>query len=297
MKVKTTKRRVEVKKISIMFLLVLALSFVSCSQAETGDGKQQTEDKKTVEAGSTSPRQTGASQEVSDEEMADEEKQARAEQLAAATTEAFKILKDKRDEYSSKINTAKAAYDALGTAPLRTQDKVEIPGGITDFTKAKDQPKFHASLGYDNKTIENLNKSIDGLSHDGKIDDLGRKTTVNGIFNLLVSLEDATKKILDTHLSDENLKKIENNKDKIEKATAELKEFITSRDDFIAGIKKSIEASVDQKATSDDAKAELDKIIAKTSSTSSTKAGDAGYLHSKVEAVKNNEKVLSGLFN
>ncbi|UGQ16805.1 hypothetical protein [Borrelia sp. RT5S] len=285
------------KKISIMFLLVLALSFVSCSQAETGDGKQQTSDKKTVEAGSTSPRQTGASQEVSDEEMADEEKQARAEQLAAATTEAFKILKDKRDEYSSKINTAKAAYDALGTAPLRTQDKVEIPGGITDFTKAKDQPKFHASLGYDNKTIENLNKSIDGLSNGGRIDNPERKKTVAGIFSLLVALEDATTKILDDLLKNDNLAKIKNDKDKIEKATAELKSFITSRDDFIKGIQRSIEEALSKTKSSAEAKAELDKIIAKTSATSSTTAGEAGYLHSKVEAVKKNTTALASLFN
>ncbi|UGQ17973.1 hypothetical protein [Borrelia sp. RT1S] len=276
------------KKVSIMFPLVLALSFVSCSQAETGDGKQQTEDKKTI---GLNPRQTGASQEVSDEEMTEEEKKARAKQLAVETAEAFKVLKDKRDEYEKKMTDAKKTYEEQD-ASLR--DGLRLPNEVKKFTA--DEDKIYASLGYDNETIENLDKLIGFLQlGDSTQSKTVEKKMVSDILTSLVSLEDTTKKIMDDHLKEDNLRKIENNKVKIDTANKELDGFIASRTAFVEDIKKTIKEAKKKSESSSEAevKVELKKIADTEPATD--KPDEAGYFHTKLEATKKNAIALDNL--
>ncbi|WKC58683.1 hypothetical protein [Borrelia sp. P9F1] len=277
------------KNINIMFFLVLVLALVACGQETQGDS---------VTPGSGNPGQAGASEEESYEGITDEERKVATERLRTETAKAFKALKKTRDDYSNEINIAMKAYDAIeATTKHVIAHRVEIPA-LTGFTREKDSAKIYASLGYDGDLINKLNDSIISLrSSDGNIHAREIKIAA-GIFRMLVELDDATNKILDTHLKDDNLAKIEKNKAKIDTATKELNAFIASRKEFIASIEKSIEAARSNEIrTPDEAKAELNKLIATTAVTSDTVAGEAGYCHSRVEAVKKNEKTLAGLFS
>ncbi|WKC58682.1 hypothetical protein [Borrelia sp. P9F1] len=286
---KGNKEESKMKKINIMFFLVLVMTLVACDQEMQIVGR--------ILPG-TKPGQTGASEEVSDQEvsyegMTDEERKVATERLRTETAKAFKALKKTRDDYSNKIDKAMKSYYAIIAETKHViAYRVEIPAEVKGFTKEKDSAKFYASLGYDRELIEKLNDLIRGLTFNGHVsaEDI---QIVTGILKMLVELDDANNKILDEHLNDENLAKIEKNKTKIDTATKELNAFIASRDAFIAGIKNSIEV-VHACVSNAEAMVELNKLIA---TTSTTIAEEAGYCHSRVEAVKKNEKTLAGLFS
>ncbi|UGQ17972.1 hypothetical protein [Borrelia sp. RT1S] len=244
------------KKISIVLLLIVAVVLVSCNLETKAGGGQKT------------PK-----------ELAEE-----ANQLAIETEKAFKALKTERDTYNKELKDAKTAYDAL-----TSKSEVSIP---TQVKKVQDKDKIHASLGYDNGLIKKLDESIKALQL-GSGDKHTEIGWVSSLLSMLTGLENVTRKILDDLLSDANLKKIENDKAKIETATAELSEFIDSRNKFIKSAKKTIEAAYTNKDTHETLKDELRKIAYILDGV--TTPGEAGYCNAKLTAIEANLAALDAL--
>ncbi|UGQ16809.1 hypothetical protein [Borrelia sp. RT5S] len=272
------------KKFSIMFFLILVVALFACKQEEAGEKAEGTATTKTP-------------QELADEaKKAEEEKKKKDEEAAAkkAREDALTALKDKIAEINKKMTGEKAAHDTLGTTG---QKKVEIPTGVTEIrVKDTDLPKVYASLNYDQDLIDKLNTAIKVL--DIKSTNKSSKTTeietVNKVLETLIGIDDTTTKILGTHLKDDKLPKIENDKAKIETATKELKEFIDSRDKFI----KSAEAIIkdaSSKTSSSDVKTALNKITGAASGTTDPKTGEAGYGAAMVKAIEANATALENL--
>ncbi|UGQ17971.1 hypothetical protein [Borrelia sp. RT1S] len=272
------------KKFSIMFFLILVVALFACKQEEAGEKSEETP--------TTTPT-TKTAKELADEaaKKAEDEKKKKDEEAAEkkAREEALTALKGEITTYKTKMTNAKTTFDGLSS----NKNEVAVPTQVTDV-KTTDKDKIQASLGYDSALHKELNETVTALQLSGSSKTAEIKT-VNDLLKMLVNLDDATKKILDTHLKGDNLAKIEKDKAKIEKATKELKEFIASRDEFIASAKATIKAAHTAKSTASTAKTELDKISDTTAVTTSTKAGEAGYCHAKLEAIKANETALGDL--
>nr|WKT13964.1 hypothetical protein LKV13_04955 [Borrelia sp. BU AG58] len=233
------------KKINIIFYLILAVLLASCDLLKMGG--QSRDGNKTGAGGKTT---LGTGQTLGGKT----EKEAQAE---TATPEeiALTVIKGKRDDYKKRVDGLKAAFDALGAT---AKQEVRIPAEVTGFEDT-DRDKIHSSLDYDNETIKNLNESINALKLSengtgGKID------TVTGVLALLDTLGIMTNKILNERLKDENLEKIKNDKTKLEKAEEGLDEFIAARDGFINKVKEIVATAVSKKNGADAVAEELDNI-------------------------------------
>ncbi|UGQ16808.1 hypothetical protein [Borrelia sp. RT5S] len=269
------------KKFSIMFFLVLVVALFACKQEEAGEGQSGTG------SGAGAGGAAGG-QSQSDEAGKQTPGQRDDARLAEETKTALTALKTKRDDYSTELKGLKTTYDAL-----KPKNEVSIPSELKILTTRRHQPKIHASLGYDNELIKKLDESIKGLKISNATTHAKQIKTASAVLQVLVDLDDAIKKILDTYLKGANLTKIENDKDKIEKATAELNKFIASRKEFIESIQKTIEKAHTNRSDETNLKAELDKIADKTKTTAN--ADESGYYHVTVEAIKKNVEALSDL--
>nr|WKT13965.1 hypothetical protein LKV13_04960 [Borrelia sp. BU AG58] len=267
------------KKIGIMFFLILAVALVSCNQESGAKEKEETPN-------------TGGSDKPEPKAKTPEQlkKEAEAKKLAEETKAALTSLQKARDEYSKEISDAKTAFDTNTS----TQKKVEIPADVKNknVVKEKDLPNVYASLGYENALIDKLNESIKALSiNSGKNDEI---TVVVDALKMLADLSVTTDKILGVHLSNDKLEKI-NDKATLAKAKEELGKFIELRKEFIASVKKSIEEAYKEKNTSDNVKRELKKIGDTTAPESSAVAGDTGYANARAKAIEDSEKALKDL--
>ncbi|UGQ17970.1 hypothetical protein [Borrelia sp. RT1S] len=236
------------KKINIIFPLILVATLVSCKLGGFGIGVVTSKGKVDV------ANQAATADEAEKEAI-------------------LKELKTKRDGYKKEIADLKAKFEKEAS-----RNEVTIPEVLKkELEKYKDQ--IHASLGYDNETHKNLNEAIKALKLD---------TTTNGnkkeeelkivyyVLGMLITLDEATTRILDKMLSDEMLEKIKNDKDALEGSVAELGKFIGSRDAFIRITQKAAKAAAtaaagaaENKADLTKVKAELNKIIAAATSSTS----------------------------
>ncbi|WKC58609.1 hypothetical protein [Borrelia sp. P9F1] len=137
------------RRIGMLFYLVLALTLVACDQHWFGF----------VQIGAKPAiQQVRANrEEIVVGQVGDKMEQPRVstpEEIALAT------LKKARDEYKRRIDGARDAYDALGSA----KNTLSIPDEVKAKGMADEElPQVYVSLDYDNKTIANLEESIKGL--------------------------------------------------------------------------------------------------------------------------------------
>nr|WKT13963.1 hypothetical protein LKV13_04950 [Borrelia sp. BU AG58] len=284
------------KKINVMFYLILAVLLASCDLFKMGSGQSRNGNKTGAGTGSVVNQVGGGAQAQPGVATSGSERSAAA---------VFANLKGIRDSNKKDIADAKREFDALaawqpsGNAidalDTSRKNEIRIPPKVTGITEAADQSKIHASLGYDSKTNYNLNKVITALYSAPEIN------MVSDLLKMLVDLDEVTNKILNELLKDENLEKIKNDKTKLEKAEEGLGRFIVSRRLFIRKVQKAIQEAKDNSNISDAAenflklKEKLKKITAKD--TSSPMTGDAGYYHFIVEAIKANAAALEKLIN
>ncbi|QMU99774.1 hypothetical protein F0310_04995 (plasmid) [Borrelia sp. A-FGy1] len=248
------------KKINIMFFLILAIAFLACKQEtavsekeeeKTVTGAKETEEfKKKIEAGVT--------------------KELTKRENAATLAE----LKNEISKYKKEIDDAKAGYEATTSGSKKA---ITIPAEVTDVTSS-DLEMIYSGLGYDNNTIGKLHDSIVALNiSSGKTDEI---KFANGVLKLLKSIGKDTKNVLEVYLGDTgSLSKIENDKAKMESAKIKVKEFIDARKTLITALRAQIGAAETAKSNPSNLKTELEKISDTTPNVSSSSA--KGYYWSK----------------
>ncbi|UGQ16810.1 hypothetical protein [Borrelia sp. RT5S] len=235
------------KKINIIFPLILVATLVSCKLGGFGIGVVTSKGK------------------VDDANQAATADEAEKEAI-------LKELKFKRDSYKKEIADLKAKFEKEAS-----RNEVTIPEVLKkELGKYKDQ--IHASLGYSNVTNQNLNDAIKVLNlntTNGKQKEEELKI-VYYVLGMLITLDEATTRILDKMLSDEMIEKMKKDKDALEGSVAELGKFIGSRDAFIRITQKAAKAAAtaaagaaENKADLTKVKAELNKIIAAATSSTS----------------------------
>ncbi|AYE36808.1 hypothetical protein DB313_04735 (plasmid) [Borrelia turcica IST7] len=294
------------KKINIMFFLVLSVAIVACnpdSKSGSDDSKKTPTGTEQTGAGQTGATKTGTPETAGTGTPATGGTGAGVTPPPASTgtgTEGtpqtppapqvspFEALKAKRDAYKKELSDRKTAFDGLTSL-----NKVDIPTQVTTVKPTEDQPKIHASLGYNSDLNKKLDDSIKALKlGDGtKVDEI---KVVDDMFIILVSLDEITNKLVDTHLSDENLEKIKSDSQKISSATTALQAFIDKRKTLMDELKKQIEKAAVKKSNTADLKTELEKIGKTTANV--TTPGEAGYYFTTVEALKAKVEEIENLF-
>ncbi|UGQ16801.1 hypothetical protein [Borrelia sp. RT5S] len=161
-------------KFNFMFPLLLVVALFSCGQVTPRTGsvtpKTVTGEEKESEGAGTATDQlrtgemTGARVQASKGTTGQSGAgitlgvKTSAEIAARETAAAFQALKVRRDAYEAGMAKLKTDFEAPSS-----QNKVEIPFEVTLLTTSKDQPKIHASLGYNNTTHKELDESIKAL--------------------------------------------------------------------------------------------------------------------------------------
>ncbi|UGQ17977.1 hypothetical protein [Borrelia sp. RT1S] len=269
------------KKISTIVFLMLLLALMACNIDLTGKGGAASDDEKDLGEENLGQqlgaglvalgRQLGVR--IGDEAAVDaktgEEKKVESKtvdtvggsspvrqpgtvEVKTAEEVAFDGLKTKRDNYKNKMAKLKTDFEASSS-----QNKVEIPSQEKDLT-IRDQARIHSSLDYNNGIIKDLDDSIKALG----LDTSKQKEVdmVSEILHTLAAFDDTTKDVLDIYLKNETLETVKNDKDKLDKLTAELDKFISARDGFIREVQGIVKRAVSSKSDFEQLKRELGKI-------------------------------------
>ncbi|UGQ16802.1 hypothetical protein [Borrelia sp. RT5S] len=270
------------KKINTIVFLMLLLALMACNIDLTGKGGAASDDEKDLGEENLGQqlgaglvalgRQLGVriGDEAADGPKTGEEKKVELKtvdtvggsspvrqpgtvEVKTAEEVAFDGLKTKRDNYKNKMAKLKADFEASSS-----QNKVEIPSQEKDLT-IEDQARIHSSLDYNNGIIKDLDESIKALG----LVDIGKQKEVDmvsEILHTLAAFDDTTKDVLDIYLKNETLETVKNDKDKLDKLTAELDKFMSARDGFIREVQDIVKRAVSSKSDHAQLKKELGKI-------------------------------------
>ncbi|UGQ17968.1 hypothetical protein [Borrelia sp. RT1S] len=245
------------KKINIMLFLVLAIALVACNLGKTG--KKETAPKQTqlgTDGATLADKKAGEEKvggEDEEDNVADNANSVEETEEAKANA-AVNKLKTEGANYKKGMDDAKTEFEALDSSK---QNKVSIPLHVTGLRTRRDQPKIHASLGYDNETIKNLNTAIKTLQlRDGKTEEI---EIVEGVLKMLIHFDNSINEVFD-EFSKENTFNLIKSENVLDEANAGLKEAIRMRDEFTSNAKEIIKTAASKK-NPEDVKAELKKVI------------------------------------
>ncbi|AYE36807.1 hypothetical protein DB313_04730 (plasmid) [Borrelia turcica IST7] len=279
------------KKINIIFFLILAMAVMACKQDTDGETPEQKTAREQKEAEQLEKMKELVKDQVAEatkpKPETDEEKAKREEAETKAFQErvgneltrrenevALNALKKERDDYKTKLSTTKKTYDGTASGQKKA---ITIPEHVT-AVKETDLDSIYSGLGYDNSTIGKLQEVITtlGITSSNQSAKAEEIKFASGALELLKSLGEDTNKVLNEYLGDAGLEKIKNDKKQIEKAKTALKAFTDSRDSLITAINNQIGTAQGNKGTLDTMKTDLEKI-SDNPSTDVTTSGQKGY--------------------